>query len=236
MARAAKEPIKHITTKDLPTAIRPRERMAVVGPANMSASELIAIVLGTGARGVTSMALADKIVKAFEGRAGRLGEADLEELSAIDGVGRAKASQILAGIELGKRAAAEQTVRRPSLASPEKVAQMLMPRMRNLEREHFVALIVDTKIRWKKTVEIAIGVLNAAIIQPRDLYKAAIRANGAGLIVAHNHPSGDVNPSREDVVLTKRLVEAGKILGIDFIDHIIIGDGCWLSLKERGYL
>lgn len=236
MVSAAKEPIKHITTKELPTAIRPRERMAMVGAPNMSASELVAIILGTGTRGVTSQRLAERIIHRFDGRLGRLGQAELEELAAINGVGPAKACQVLAAIELGRRVAGAKTTSRRLLNSPERVAEMLMPKLRDLEREHFFALIVDTKIRLKKTVEIAIGGLNAAIIHPRDIYKAAIRACGTGLIVAHNHPSGDIDPSREDIVLTRRLAEAGKILGIDFIDHVIIGDGCWLSLKEKGYL
>jgi DNA repair protein RadC len=235
MTAVTKASIKHITTKELPTSVRPRERMAAAGPESMSASELIAIILGTGTKGITSIRLAENIMYEFDDRIGRLGQADLEELAGIGGVGPAKACQVLAAIELGKRVAIAKPSRRESLTSPERVACLLMARMRDLEREHFVALIVDTKIRLKKEVDIAIGGLNAAVIHPRDLFKAAIRANGSGLIVAHNHPSGDTTPSREDIVLTKRLSEAGKILGIEFHDHVIIGDGRWLSLKEKGY-
>lgn len=230
------KPIGNITTKNLPSSLRPRERLASVGPAQMSDAELLAIVLRTGTRGLNSTRLAERLIQAFDGEVGRLGRAELEELGDIEGVGPAKASQIVAAIELGKRIAAAKPSRRLSLGSPEKVAALLMPRMRDLEREHFVALIVDSKLRLKKEVDIAIGGLNAAIIHPRDLYKTAIRSNGSGLIVAHNHPSGDVSPSREDIMLTKRLSEAGKILGIEFHDHVIIGDGQWLSLKEKGVI
>ncbi len=236
MTTAAEKPIKHITTKDMPTSIRPRERLRDFGAATLSTAELLAIILGTGARGVTSIRLAERIINEFDAGVGRLGQVELEELAAIPGVGQAKASQVVAAVEFGRRLSLAKPSSRVSLASPERVADKLMPRMRDYEREHFVALIVDAKIRLKKEVEVAVGGLSAAVIHPRDLYKQAIRANGAGLIVAHNHPSGDIKPSREDIVLTRRLSEAGKILGIDFHDHIIIGDGRWLSLKEQGYL
>lgn len=236
MKAAAEKPVRHITTKNMPTSTRPRERLRDYGAPQLSTAELIAIILGTGARGVTSTHLAERIVEEFDGGAGRLGRLELEELAEIPGIGEAKASQMVAAVELGRRVAGAKPAKYISLASPEKVAALLMPRMRDYEREHFVALIVDAKLCLKKEVEVAVGGLTAAIIHPRDLYKQAIRANGCGLIVAHNHPSGEVTPSREDVILTKRLMEAGKILGIDFHDHIIIGDGRWMSLKEQGYL
>jgi DNA repair protein RadC len=225
---------KHLTTKNLPESLRPRERLAAVGAQRLSDCELIALVIGTGARGVNSMSLAQEICCRFEKRHGRLASADLPELSAVPGVGPAKAAQLLAAIELGKRSVIEKTPEKESLASPEQVVRCVMPKMRHLEREHFAALIVNTKMRLIDYVEIAIGGLNSAIIHPRELFKQAVRANGAGLIAVHNHPSGDPNPSREDIMLTRRLVEAGKLLGIDLIDHVIIGDGCWVSLKERG--
>jgi DNA repair protein RadC len=227
---------KHFTTKDLPESLRPRERLAAVGAQRLSDSELIALVIGTGAKGVSSMSLAQEIFCRFERRLGRLAAADLPELSAVPGVGPAKAAQLLAAIELGQRSAVGKTPEKESLASPEQAARYVMPKMRHLEREHFAALIVNTKMRLIKYVEIAIGGLNSAIIHPRELYKPAVRANGAGLIAVHNHPSGDPDPSREDIILTRRLAEAGKLLGIDLIDHIIIGDDCWVSLKERGHI
>lgn len=234
MTSAAQAPnVKHIVTKDLPESIRPRERLAAIGAARLSNSELIAIVIGTGGRGVTSLQMAEKLMGSFGG-VGKLGAGDFHDLAAVAGIGPAKAAQLIAAIELGKRAGSEAASSRVDLSSPEKVAELLMPLMRYLEIEHFKALIVNNKNQLLKSVDIAVGGLSAAIIHPRELYKTAIRANGAGLIVAHNHPSGDVTPSREDIVLTRRLAEAGRILGIDFIDHIIIGDGSWLSLKEQG--
>lgn len=228
-------PIKHIATKDLPASIRPRERLASVGAERLSDVELLAIILGTGARGVTSMQMAAGLIGKFGG-IGKIGAGDFDDLSAIAGIGPAKAAQLISAIELGKRAAGEKAGTRKSLSSPEQVAELLIPRMRYLETEHFTALVVNNKNQLIKSADIAIGSLSAAIVHPRELYKIAIRANGAGLIVAHNHPSGDVKPSREDILLTRRLAEAGRLLGIDLIDHIIIGDGYWLSLKEQGYI
>ncbi|MDP1809385.1 MAG: DNA repair protein RadC [Actinomycetota bacterium] len=236
MTSAAEAPnVKHIVTKYLPESIRPRERLAAIGAPRLSNSELIAIVIGTGGRGVTSLQMAEKLMGTFGG-VGKLGASDFHDLAAVSGIGPAKAAQLIAAIELGKRAGSETASSKKPLSSPQKVAEMLMPMMRYLEIEHFKALIVNNKNQLIKSVDVAVGSLSAAIIHPRELYKTAIRANGAGLIVAHNHPSGDVTPSREDIVLTRRLAEAGRILGIDFIDHIIIGDGCWLSLKEQGCL
>lgn len=236
MTSAAHAPtVKHIVTKELPVSIRPRERLAAVGAGRLSSSELIAIIIGTGKRGMTSLQMAEKIMGTFDG-VGKLGAGDFNDIAAVEGMGPAKAAQLLAAIELGKRAGSEKSTSKPRLSSPLRVAEMLMPEMRHLEIEHFKALIVNNKNELLKQVDVAMGGLSAAIIHPRELYKAAIRANGAGLIVAHNHPSGDITPSREDVLLTRRLAEAGRILGIDFIDHIIIGDGCWLSLKEQGFL
>lgn len=209
--------------------------MALVGAARMSDVELVAIILGTGSRGESSLRLAERLVTRYE-KVGRLGAAEIEELAEIEGMGPAKAAQVLAAVELGKRAGHELVTGKPMLDSPDKVAGFLMPTMRYLETEHFTALIVNNKNQLIKSVDIAIGSLSAAIIHPRELYKAAIRANGAGLIAAHNHPSGDTTPSREDIVLTRRLAEAGRIIGIELIDHVIIGDGRWLSLKEKGFL
>jgi len=201
----------------------------------MSDSELIAIILGTGTRGANSIRVAEYLLAKF-GQVGKLGLADLEDVANTKGVGNAKAAQIIAAIELGKRVSGAKAYAKPYLTSPDKVAEMLVPEMRYLEKEHFKALILNTRNQLLKSVDVSVGGLNAAIIRPRELYRLAIKANGAGMIVAHNHPSGDVTPSREDIVLTRRLAEAGRILGIDFVDHIIVGDDCWLSLKEKGYL
>ncbi len=233
-AAVDKSVTKHITTKELPESIRPRERLALNGAEKMSDTELIAIILGTGTRGINSMRMAEKLMAGFK-RIGRLGAADYSDVSAVSGIGPAKAAQLLAAVELGKRVSYEEPNKKISLTSPGRVVEMLIPKMRNLEEEHFVALIVNTKNCLLKMVDVAVGTLSSAIVHPRELFKTAIRANGASLIVAHNHPSGDVEPSREDIELTRRLIEVGQILGIELIDHIIVGDGSWLSLKEQGY-
>ena len=222
------------TTKSLPVSIRPRERLAAIGPAKMSDIELLAIVLGTGTRGLNSIRMAEGLLARFK-KIGSLGAADFSDVASINGIGPAKASQLLAAVELGKRACVEESDKKISLTSPAKVAKLLIPKMRHLEEEHFKALILNTKNQLLRVVDVAVGTLNAAIVHPREIFKIAIKANAAGLIVAHNHPSGDTNPSREDIALTRRLAEAGRILGIEFIDHIIIGDGCWLSMKEKGH-
>ncbi len=221
-------------TKNLPVSIRPRERLAAIGPEKMSDIELLAIVLGTGTRGINSMGMAEGLLARFK-KLGTLGAADFSDVESINGIGPAKAAQLLAAVEIGKRASVEESDKKMSLTSPAKVAKLLIPKMRNLEEEHFKALILNTKNQLLRIVDVAVGTLNAAIVHPREIFKIAIRANAAGLIVAHNHPSGDTSPSREDIALTRRLAEAGGILGIEFIDHIIIGDGCWLSMKEKGH-
>ena len=236
MTSTAKAPfVKHIATKNLPVSIRPRERLASIGTSALSDAELIAVVLGTGARGTTSLQMAQRLLSRFE-MIGKLGAADFSDLANIEGIGPAKAAQILAAVELGKRAASEKSTPRMPLNSPQAAADMLLPKMRYLETEHFQALILNNKNQLIKSVGVSVGALSAAVIHPRELFKTAIRCNAAGVIVAHNHPSGDVVPSREDIILTRRLVEAGRILGIDLIDHLIIGDGRWLSFKEKGYI
>ncbi|HEB12292.1 MAG TPA: JAB domain-containing protein [Actinobacteria bacterium] len=233
-SEARKSDDVNTTIKNLPVSIRPRERLAAIGPGKMSDIELLAIVLGTGTRGLNSMRMAQGLLARFK-RIGSLGAADFSDVASINGIGPAKAAQLLAAVELGKRACVEESDKKISLTSPAKVAKLLIPKMRDLEEEHFKALILDTKNQLLRVVDVAVGTLNAAIVHPREIFKIAIKANAAGLIVAHNHPSGDTSPSREDITLTRRLAEAGRILGIEFIDHIIIGDGCWLSLKEKGY-
>lgn len=225
---------KNVAIKELPVSARPRERLAAGGVGAMSDTELLAIVIGTGSRGESSLRLAERLISKYR-LIGKVG-GDFDELAGTCGIGPAKAAQIVAAIELGKRAVNESAGKKQVFASPDVVAAWLMPKMRDLESEHFRALILNTRNQLLKSVDIAVGSLSAAIIQPRELFKTAIRANGAAIIAAHNHPSGDVTPSREDIILTRRLAEAGRILGIEFIDHLIIGDGCWVSLKEKGYL
>lgn len=162
--------------------------------------------------------------------------ASLEELTKIKGVGEAKAIQLLAAIELGKRIANMKNEERYVIRSPEDGANYVMEEMRFLTQEHFVCLFLNTKNEVIHKQTIFIGSLNASIVHPRELFKEAFRRSAASMICLHNHPSGNPEPSREDIEVTKRLVECGRILGVDVLDHIIIGDKRYVSLKEKGYL
>lgn len=203
------------------------------GIASLSNVELLAIILGTGRKGETVLALSQRILTEFESW-GAFHETCLDELLKIEGVGLAKATKVLASIELGKRLAVLSPARRTAITAPSDVARLLMLKMRDLDREHFKALILNIKNEVLKIVDVSVGSLNSSIVHPRELYKSAIRASGARLIIVHNHPSGDPTPSDEDIRLTRRLVEAGSILGIELLDHVIFGDGRFLSLKEEG--
>lgn len=227
---------KHLTVKELPADIRPRERLFEQGAASLSSAELLAIIIGTGAKAETSLQLSQRLLQEFEDL-GKIGRASPEELLKLHGIGRAKAAQLLAAMELGRR-----LFKMPSRAQqlavnePEDVVASLMVEMRHLDREHFKVIVLNTKNVAVKILDVSIGSLNASIVHPRELFKLVLKYNGAALIVAHNHPSGDPEPSPEDIRLTTRLHEAGKILGIELLDHIILGDGVFVSLKERGTL
>src|SRR5690606_33586230 len=165
----------------------------------------------------------------------RLTEASIEELTSIKGIGQAKAVQIKAGIELGRRVARRQA-ELYTIRSPEDAATYLMEILSLEQQEKFYCLYLNTKNQIIAEKTVFIGSLNASIVHPREVFKEAIKQSAASIIVAHNHPSGDPSPSREDINVTKRLIQAGEILGIECLDHLIIGDGRWISLKEKGYL
>lgn len=222
---------EHLTIKELPEDIRPRERLILTGAKYISDIELLAIVLSTGTKGRTALDVSQILIRNF-GNFGAIGNANIEELVIAAGIGPAKAARILASIEIGRRLSINSLEKKLIIESCKSVADLLMPTMRYLEKEYFKALILDTKHKLIKIEDIAIGTLNGALVHPRELYRAAIKLGGAALIVAHNHPSGDPSPSDDDIILTKRLTEAGKILGINFLDHIIIGDGKYSSLKK----
>jgi len=165
-----------------------------------------------------------------------LNEATVKELMNINGIGEAKAVEVLAAIELGKRVNQLQTPVRAAIHSPEAGAELVMDEMRFLSQEHFVCLYLNTKNQVLKRKTVFIGSLNASIVHPREVFKEAFRYSAASVICFHNHPSGDPNPSREDIAITQRLVECGQMLGIEVLDHIVIGDQKFISLKEKGYV
>lgn len=221
--------------KDLPLGSRPRERLIDKGAAALSDAELLAIVLGIGCFDESSLELASQLLSLYGSIQG-LVSCQPEELLRVRGIGNAKAAKLAASLELGKRALDGEPRKRLIISGPSDVAKTVMSRMRYLDREEFKALILSTKNEVKKIADISVGSLNSSIVHPRELYKIAIRYSGASIILVHNHPSGDPAPSREDVRLTRKLCEAGRIIGIDLIDHVIIGDGIFCSLKEKNLL
>lgn len=221
--------------RDFPQDERPRERFMKHGPQSLSNHELIAILLHTGTKEESVLQLSNRLLTQFEGLR-NLKSATLEEITAIKGVGNAKAIQILAAVELGRRVANLSTEERYVIRSPEDGAKYMMNDMRFLAQEHFICLFLNTKNQVIHKQTIFIGSLNASIVHPREIFREAVRRSAASIICLHNHPSGDPAPSREDIDVTKRLAECGKIIGVDLLDHLIIGDNKFVSLKEKGYL
>ncbi|MBT2754574.1 DNA repair protein RadC [Mesobacillus foraminis] len=224
-----------IMIKDYPQNERPRERFIKNGPQSLSNHELIALILGTGTKKESVLQLSNRLLAKFEGLR-LLKDATLEELTAIKGIGSAKAIHLLAAIEIGRRLATHTHDDRYVIRSPEDGAKYLMNDMRFLSQEHFVCLYLNTKNQVIHRQTIFIGSLNASIVHPREVFREAVRRAAASVICAHNHPSGDASPSREDIEVTKRLVECGKMIGIELLDHLIIGDNKYVSLKEKGYV
>lgn len=221
--------------RDFPQDERPRERFIQNGPESLSNHELIAILLRTGTKEESVLQLSNRLLSQFEGLR-LLKDASLEEITSINGIGTAKAIQILAAVEIGRRVANLSTDDRYVIRSPEDGAKYVMNDMRFLSQEHFVCLYLNTKNQVLHKQTIFIGSLNASIVHPREVFKEAFRRSAASIICLHNHPSGDPSPSREDIEVTKRLAECGKIIGIELLDHLIIGENKFVSLKEKGYL
>jgi DNA repair protein RadC len=224
-----------VAIRELPTEDRPRERLQKYGPSALSTAELLAIQLRMGIQGRSALGLAEVLLSQFAGLRG-VANACLEELGRVKGIGPVKAIEIAAAVELGRRLAAISDDARPVIHSPQDVANLLLPELRDAKKEHFKSLLMDTKNRVLKIVTVSIGTLDSSLVHPREVFKDAIAASAASLIVAHNHPSGDPAPSAEDRRITQRLAEAGQLLGIELLDHIVIGNDCWVSLKERGLL
>jgi len=222
------------TIKDLPEDLRPRERMLAFGAQALSNAELLAILLRTGNPQETALEVAQRLLSQ-PGGLRYLAEASLEELKGQRGIGLAKAAQIKAAIELGRRLAAFRP-ERPVIKGPADAAHLLMDEMRYLDREHFRTISLNTKNRVLAIDNVAVGSLNSSYVHPREVFKGPVRRSAAAVILVHNHPSGDPAPSLEDIQVTRRLVEAGKVLGIEVLDHLILGDGSFVSMKEKGLL
>jgi len=222
----------HVTIKELPEGERPRERLQHYGAGSLSNAELLAIILRTGVRGQSTIGLATRLLADFGGLAG-LARTSLAELCAINGLGIAKAAQIQAAFELGRRLSVAAPHEKPRVSSPADAANLLMLEMSRLEQEQLRVLLLDTRNRVLASPTIYQGSLNSSFVRVAELFREAIRHNCASIILAHNHPSGDPAPSAADVALTRKVIEAGKLLSIEVLDHIIIGDRRFVSLKER---
>ena len=223
----------HPTIKELPSSERPRERLLHYGPGALSTSELLAIILRTGTHDENVIRVAQRLLASFGGLTG-LAQANTTALTAEKGLGPAKVAQLKAALEIGRRLLIESPGERPQIRAPADAANLVMSEMSLLEQEHLRTMLLDTKNRVLATPTIYVGSLNTSLIRVGELFREAIRANCASLIVLHNHPSGDPTPSPEDVAVTRQIVEAGKLLDVEVLDHLIIGQQRFVSLKERG--
>jgi DNA repair protein RadC len=219
--------------RDMAENDRPRERLIQVGPGAVSSAELLAIILRTGVGGENVLRLAERLLYTF-GSVPGLARATIPELMTVKGIGQAKAVEIKAALEIGRRLMASAPEEKPRITSPADAANLLMSEMMFLEQEHLRLILLDTRNRVLGTPNIYVGSLNTSVIRIGELFRAAIKANAAAFIVAHNHPSGDPSPSPEDVNVTRQLVAAGKLLDLEVLDHIVIGQQRYVSLKERG--
>ncbi len=219
--------------RDLPRQERPRERLRAVGPGALSTSELLAIIMRTGGGGESVLRLAEQLLSRFDGLGGLAG-ATLKELQQVRGIGPAKAMEIKAALELGRRLLSIRTEERPRITSPGDAANLLMSEMSLLEQEHLRVVLLDTRNVVQRVSTIYIGSLNSAVVRVAELFRPAIKDNAAAIILAHNHPSGDPAPSQEDIRVTREVVKVGRLLDIQVLDHLIIGRGRFVSLKERG--
>ena len=224
---------RYYTIHDLPKDTRPRERLAQMGPEALTDAELLAIVLRSGAQGVNVLDMATALMRHYRDL-GSLMNASFEELQQHRGVGAAKAAQILAARELGRRYIMANPEARTYISSPEDVARLLMAELAYADQEHVKVVLIDARNQVIAMPTVYKGMLDYVRIRVAEIFKEAVRRNASAIIIAHNHPSGDPTPSPEDVILTRRIVEAGKLLGIDVLDHLVLGRGAWVSLKERG--
>ena len=225
---------KSFTIHDLPKDERPRERLVKFGEQALSAQELLQLILGRGVAGESVAVTAQKLLAQF-GSLQKLAEASIEELSSIKGIGLAKAAQIKAAFEIGRRLSTQAPAyKSKELTDPEKVYRLIKSKLKDYHKEHFYIIALNS--RNHSIAEVSVGSLNASVVHPREVFAEAIKNKAASVIFVHNHPSGDPEPSEDDLEITKRLVESGKILGIEVIDHIIITKTGFISFKEKNLL
>lgn len=221
--------------KDWPENERPRERLIKYGAESLSDAQLLAIILrtGSGERGVLGLSMS--ILDTFK-TLRNIDAASISELSSIKGLGTAKIAQIKAAFELGKRLMGESSDGKPVFSSSHSIFSYFAPRFKNLKKEFFIGILLDAKNRLIRECKVSEGTLTNSLIHPREAFKEAVKESAASVIFVHNHPSGDPTPSRDDITITERLKSAGDIIGINVLDHVIIGDRKYVSLKEKGVL
>ncbi|TSC54867.1 MAG: hypothetical protein LiPW30_333 [Parcubacteria group bacterium LiPW_30] len=221
---------KSFTIHDLPAEERPRERLVKFGEQALSAQELLQLILGRGIAGESVVVTAQKLLSQF-GSLQKLAEASIEELSSIKGIGLAKATQLKAVFEIGRRLSTQTpSYKNKDLTDPKKVYQLIKSKLKDYHKEHFYIIVLNS--RNHSIAEVSVGSLDASVVHPREVFAEAIKNKAASVIFAHNHPSGDPEPSEDDLVTTKQLTEAGKILGIEVVDHIIVTKNSYFSFKD----
>mgnify|MGYP002620740936 CR=1 FL=1 len=225
-------PYYSTAVREMPEDERPRERLARLGPEALRDAELLAILFRTGTKKQGAVALGEQALRQF-GDLRSLSRASVEELKSVPGLGTVKAIELKAALELGRRLATYSVRDRVKMTTAEDIARLLMVDFKNLEGEHFKSVLLNIKNEVLKVVEVSRGSLNETLCHPRDVLRQAVRENAAKIVICHNHPSGNPEPSTADIEATERIVEAGKIVGIAVVDHIIFGDGCWVSMKSR---
>lgn len=223
--------------RELPVDERPRERLLALGPGFLSNAELLAIVLRNGSKERSALQLAQDILSLYkDDGVSALGRMTAGELMCLQGIGSAKAAEVMAAVELGKRLNVHISRQRAMVTCPEDAADYAMPRFRYEDREHFAVILLNVKNHILSMPVISVGSLTASVVHPREVFKAAIQQTAASIILVHNHPSGDPTPSKEDIEVTARMVQVGRVMDIPVLDHIILGNDNYISLKEKGVI
>ncbi len=225
----------HTTIKNWPVDDRPREKLLLHGPAALSDAELIALIIGSGSGKVTAVDIAKRLIAEHQSIS-ELSKLSVDELARNRGLGKARSAEIVAAFEIGRRLARARKIEKVQVNGPEDVAAFMQPHLAHLQREVFEVLLLNSANVIQKQVRISEGNLNTSIVHPREVYKAAIDGLAASIILVHNHPSGNPDPSNEDKMITRQLVETGKIIGIPVYDHVIIAGNTYTSFAERGLL
>jgi DNA repair protein RadC len=228
--------MNHLGIREWPVRERPRERLRAAGPAALSVRELLAILVGSGGEGRTAVDVAGDLLVAADGSLRRLAALPAAQLEAIPGVGLAVSARVAAALELGRRLAREGPEERTRIGGPRDVYERCAPTMRDLAHEEFRVLLLNTQHAITREVTVTRGVLDGSVVHPREVFKAAISESAAAVLLVHNHPSGDPTPSAEDRNVTRQMAGAGEVVGIPVLDHVVIGDGRYVSFVEAGMM